>query len=164
MTENARRRWLDVLVCWRLDRLGRNLKHLITLLDELQALGVAFVSLAEGIDATTPAVKLQSTFSVQSRSLSGSASESGFWHAFSEPGRKESDWGDRRFGHQSNGFNASPGCRRISPPSGSASHGRRSSAGAPSGGAADSGRSPSVAEDTTTLRSAVGWRRLRTRS
>jgi DNA invertase Pin-like site-specific DNA recombinase len=48
-----------VLVCWRLDRLGRNLKHLITLLEELQALGVAFVSLAEGIDATTPAGKLQ---------------------------------------------------------------------------------------------------------
>src|SRR5215831_6639176 len=42
-----------------LDRLGRNLKHLITLLEELQALGVAFVSLAEGIDATTPAGKLQ---------------------------------------------------------------------------------------------------------
>ena len=36
-----------------------NLKHLITLLDDLQALGVAFVSLAEGIDATTPAGKLQ---------------------------------------------------------------------------------------------------------
>jgi DNA invertase Pin-like site-specific DNA recombinase len=32
---------------------------LITLLDELQALGVAFLSLAEGIDATTPAGKLQ---------------------------------------------------------------------------------------------------------
>src|SRR5207237_233935 len=45
--------------CWRLDRLGRNLKHLITLLEELQALGAAFVSLAEGIDATTPAGKLQ---------------------------------------------------------------------------------------------------------
>jgi DNA invertase Pin-like site-specific DNA recombinase len=55
----ARRRRFDVLVCWRLDRLGRNLKHLITLLDELQALGIAFVSLAEGIDATTPAGKLQ---------------------------------------------------------------------------------------------------------
>jgi DNA invertase Pin-like site-specific DNA recombinase len=41
------------------DRLGRSLKHLITLLDELQSLGVAFVSLAEGIDATTPAGKLQ---------------------------------------------------------------------------------------------------------
>jgi putative DNA-invertase from lambdoid prophage Rac len=56
---DAKRRRFDVVVCWRLDRLGRNLKHLITLLEELQALGVAFVSLAEGIDATTPAGKLQ---------------------------------------------------------------------------------------------------------
>jgi DNA invertase Pin-like site-specific DNA recombinase len=56
---DAKRRKVDVVVCWRLDRLGRNLKHLITLLDELQSLSVAFVSLAEGIDATTPAGKLQ---------------------------------------------------------------------------------------------------------
>ena len=56
LVSDAKRRRFDVLVCWRLDRLGRSLKHLITLLDELQALGVAFVSLAEGIDATTPAV------------------------------------------------------------------------------------------------------------
>lgn len=56
---DAKRRKFDVLICWRLDRLGRNLKHLITLLEDLQALGVAFVSLAEGIDATTPAGKLQ---------------------------------------------------------------------------------------------------------
>ena len=56
---DAKRRRFDVVVCWRLDRLGRNLKHLITLLEELQALGIAFVSLAEGIDATTPAAKLQ---------------------------------------------------------------------------------------------------------
>ena len=56
---SIKRRQFDVLVCWRLDRLGRSLKHLVTLLDELQALGVAFVSLAEGIDATTPAGKLQ---------------------------------------------------------------------------------------------------------
>ena len=55
----AKRRKFDVVVCWRLDRLGRNLKHLITLLEDLQALGIAFVSLAEGIDATTPAGKLQ---------------------------------------------------------------------------------------------------------
>jgi DNA invertase Pin-like site-specific DNA recombinase len=47
------------LIVWRLDRLGRNLRHLVTLLEELQALGIAFVSLAEGIDATTPAGKLQ---------------------------------------------------------------------------------------------------------
>src|SRR5512136_3064290 len=50
---DARRRRCDVVVCWRLDRLGRNLKHLVLLLDELQALGLAFVSLAEGIDCTT---------------------------------------------------------------------------------------------------------------
>jgi DNA invertase Pin-like site-specific DNA recombinase len=55
----ARRRRFDVLVCWRLDRLGRNLRHLVMLIEELQALGIAFVSLAEGIDATTPAGRLQ---------------------------------------------------------------------------------------------------------
>lgn len=59
MLADARRRRFDVVVCWRLDRLGRNLKHLLTMLEELQALGVAFVSLTEGIDATTPAGKLQ---------------------------------------------------------------------------------------------------------
>lgn len=56
---DAKRRRFDVLVCWRLDRLGRNLRHLILLLDELSALGVAFVSLQEGIDATTSAGRLQ---------------------------------------------------------------------------------------------------------
>ena len=56
---DARRRRLDVVVVWRLDRLGRNLKHLITMLDELQALGVSFISLGEGIDLGTPAGRLQ---------------------------------------------------------------------------------------------------------
>jgi DNA invertase Pin-like site-specific DNA recombinase len=59
MLKAARRRRFDVLVCWRLDRLGRNLRHLIMLLEDLQALGIAFVSLSEGIDATTPAGRLQ---------------------------------------------------------------------------------------------------------
>lgn len=59
LIRDAKRRRLDVVVCWRLDRLGRSLKHLIALLDELQSLGVGFVSLAEGIDITTPAGKLQ---------------------------------------------------------------------------------------------------------
>lgn len=56
---DSRRRRFDVLVVWRLDRLGRNLRHLVTLLEDVQALGIAFVSLAEGIDATTPAGRLQ---------------------------------------------------------------------------------------------------------
>ena len=55
----ARRRQIDVVVVWRLDRLGRSLRHLIWLLDELAALGVAFVSLGEGIDTSTPAGRLQ---------------------------------------------------------------------------------------------------------
>jgi DNA invertase Pin-like site-specific DNA recombinase len=59
LVADATRRRFDVLVCWRLDRLGRNLKHLVTLLEELEAVGVAFVSLGEGIDCTTPAGKLQ---------------------------------------------------------------------------------------------------------
>ena len=59
LVRDARRRKFDTVVVWRLDRLGRNLRHLILLLEELQALGVAFVSLSEGIDATTPAGKLQ---------------------------------------------------------------------------------------------------------
>lgn len=59
LVRDAKRRLFDAVVVWRLDRLGRNLKHLITLIDEMQALGIAFVSLGEGIDATTPAGKLQ---------------------------------------------------------------------------------------------------------
>src|SRR5690606_10175167 len=46
-------------VCvWRLDRLGRTAKGLLTLLDELQSLNVGFVSLREGFDLATPAGRL----------------------------------------------------------------------------------------------------------
>ena len=46
-------------VCvWRLDRLGRTAKGLLTLLEEFQALGVGFVSLREGFDLATPAGRL----------------------------------------------------------------------------------------------------------
>jgi len=43
-----------VLVVWKLDRLGRLLRDLITLLDDLKARGVAFRSLTEAIDTATP--------------------------------------------------------------------------------------------------------------
>src|SRR5438876_517782 len=58
MMKDAGRRRFDVLVCWRLDRLGRNLRHLIILLDDLQAVGVGFVTLGEGIDTTSPSGRL----------------------------------------------------------------------------------------------------------
>jgi DNA invertase Pin-like site-specific DNA recombinase len=41
-----------------LDRLGRNLRHLILLLDELHAVGIGFVTLGEGIDTTSPTGRL----------------------------------------------------------------------------------------------------------
>ena len=50
---------VDVLVCSRLDRLGRTLRHLVTLLDGLQVIGVPFVSVYEGIDGTTPVGRVQ---------------------------------------------------------------------------------------------------------
>src|SRR6476646_6791328 len=53
------RRRHDAVLVWKLDRLGRSLRHLVLMLDQWQALGVALVSLNEGIDLTTPAGRLQ---------------------------------------------------------------------------------------------------------
>jgi DNA invertase Pin-like site-specific DNA recombinase len=51
----ARRREIDVVVVWRLDRWGRSLTDLVVTLRELTDLGVGFVSLTEALDLTTPA-------------------------------------------------------------------------------------------------------------
>jgi len=48
----------DTLVVWRLDRLGRSLKHLIETVEQLEALGVGFQSVTEAIDTTTSGGKL----------------------------------------------------------------------------------------------------------
>jgi DNA invertase Pin-like site-specific DNA recombinase len=45
----------DTIVCWRLDRLARSLRHLIDLADQLQRRGVALRSVTEAIDTGTPA-------------------------------------------------------------------------------------------------------------
>jgi DNA invertase Pin-like site-specific DNA recombinase len=45
----------DILVVWRLDRLGRSIRHLITLVENLRARGVGFRSLNEGAIDTTSA-------------------------------------------------------------------------------------------------------------
>jgi DNA invertase Pin-like site-specific DNA recombinase len=48
----------DVLTVWRLDRLGRSVRHLTATVNTLAERGVGFRSLTEGIDTTTPAGKL----------------------------------------------------------------------------------------------------------
>ena len=50
----ARRRELDLILVWRLDRWGRSLVDLVTTLQELTALQVGFISLSEALDLTTP--------------------------------------------------------------------------------------------------------------
>jgi DNA invertase Pin-like site-specific DNA recombinase len=51
----GRRREIDVIVVWRLDRWGRSLVDLVSTLQEVTALNVGFVSLSEALDLTTPA-------------------------------------------------------------------------------------------------------------
>jgi len=53
--EAARRREIDVVLVWRLDRWGRSVTDLLATLQELEHLGVGFVSLTEALDLTTPA-------------------------------------------------------------------------------------------------------------
>ena len=48
----------DTLVVWKLDRLGRSLRHLIDTVQALSGRGVGFKSLQESIDTTTPGGKL----------------------------------------------------------------------------------------------------------
>lgn len=56
MLEQVRRG--DTVVVWRLDRLGRSLRHLINTVAELEGRGVAFRSLTESMDTTTPGGRL----------------------------------------------------------------------------------------------------------
>jgi DNA invertase Pin-like site-specific DNA recombinase len=64
----------DTLVVWKLDRLGRTVRHLCELLAQLQADGVHFRSLTEGLDTTTAAGRmyfhLAAAFAEMERNLS----------------------------------------------------------------------------------------------
>lgn len=44
----------DTLVVWKLDRLGRSMRHLVTLIEDLRQRGVNFRSLTDSIDTSTP--------------------------------------------------------------------------------------------------------------
>jgi putative DNA-invertase from lambdoid prophage Rac len=59
MMQAAKRRKFDAIICWKLDRLGRSLSHLVTLLEDITTVGIGFVSLGESIDLSTSAGRLQ---------------------------------------------------------------------------------------------------------
>ncbi len=61
LMKDARRRKFGAVLVWSLDRLGRSLPHLLTLLAEFDSLGIAFVSMREGLDLSTPAGRLQAS-------------------------------------------------------------------------------------------------------
>jgi DNA invertase Pin-like site-specific DNA recombinase len=58
LMEDAQRRRFDIVVVWKLDRWGRSLKHLVNSLAQLESLGVAFISLRDNLDLTTPSGRL----------------------------------------------------------------------------------------------------------
>jgi len=55
---DASQRKFDAVLVWKLDRFGRSLRHLVNAIAELEALGVAFISLRDNVDLTTPSGRL----------------------------------------------------------------------------------------------------------
>jgi DNA invertase Pin-like site-specific DNA recombinase len=55
---DAHRRRFDIVACWKVDRFGRSLKHLVNALADLDSYGVAFVSLRDNLDLSTPTGRL----------------------------------------------------------------------------------------------------------
>src|SRR5688572_11523129 len=62
LMEAARRREIDIVLVWRLDRWGQSLPDLVSTLEELNHLGVGFVSLTEALDLTTPTGRAMAGF------------------------------------------------------------------------------------------------------
>ena len=58
LTADAKRRQFDGVIVWKLDRFGRSLKHLVNAIADFEALGVAFVSLRDNLDLSTPSGRL----------------------------------------------------------------------------------------------------------
>lgn len=55
---DAHRRKFDAVVCWKFDRFARSVSHLLRALETFNSLGIAFVSLSEQVDTTTPAGRM----------------------------------------------------------------------------------------------------------
>jgi DNA invertase Pin-like site-specific DNA recombinase len=81
----ARRREIDLVLVWRLDRWGRSVTDLLATLQELEHLGVGFVSLTETPDLTTPAGRamagLLAVFAAFEREILQERTKAGLAHA-----------------------------------------------------------------------------------
>src|SRR5208337_5052757 len=85
LLEAARRREIDGVLVWRLDRWGRSVPDLLATLQELEHLGVGFVSLTEALDLTTPAGRamagLLAVFAAFEREILRERTKAGLAHA-----------------------------------------------------------------------------------
>jgi putative DNA-invertase from lambdoid prophage Rac len=85
LLEAARRREIDVVLVWRLDRWGRSVTDLLATLQELEHLGVGFVSLTEALDLTTPAGRamaaMLAVFAAFEREILQERTKAGMAHA-----------------------------------------------------------------------------------
>jgi DNA invertase Pin-like site-specific DNA recombinase len=58
MMDAVRKNEFDLILCWKFDRIGRSTIHLLSIMGELNALKIGFVSIMENIDTTTPMGKM----------------------------------------------------------------------------------------------------------
>jgi len=58
LMNDARQRKWDIVAVWKLDRYGRSVRHVVVALSELEALGIAFFSLKDNLDLSTPSGRL----------------------------------------------------------------------------------------------------------
>ena len=98
LLDAARRREIDVVLVWRLDRRGRSVTDLLATLQELEHLGVGFVSLTEALDLTTPAGRAMAGLlavlaAVPEREILGERTRAGLAHARAE---RASGWAGRQ--------------------------------------------------------------------
>src|SRR4051812_17597319 len=88
----ARRREIDVVLVWRLDRWGRSVADLLATLQELEHLGVGFVSLTEALDLTTPAGRAMAALWLCSPSSNARFCASEFVLGLLTPARTANAW------------------------------------------------------------------------
>ena len=58
LIKDATRKKFDIILCWSVDRLGRNLSHLVSFLNEIQSVGCDLYVHQSGLDTSTPMGKM----------------------------------------------------------------------------------------------------------